>query len=197
MTFISATVILFLVMDPLGGIPLFMTSLANVDPAKRPIVILRECGIAFLVLLLFLLFGERFMSVLQLSNTSMGMAGGIILFLIALRILFPIRGSGVFGDVPDGEPFIVPLAIPLIAGPSAIATVMLLASRYPLRLVEWVLALILATLVSTAILALGSRITRLLGKRGVSALERLMALVLTAIAVEMFLGGIRDFITHL
>lgn len=195
-TFISAVILLFIVMDPLGGIPLFTTVLRNVPELRRPRVILRECLIAFAVLLLFLLCGRRLLSWLQISETSLGISGGIILFLIAIRIIFPTK-EGVFGGLPEGEPFIVPLAVPLIAGPSAVATVLLLVSKAPERLLEWIAALTLAVMVSTILLSLGARITRLLGDKGIMAIERLMGLVLTAISVEMFLNGVRVFVRGL
>ena len=193
MTFISAVILLFIVMDPLGGIPLFTVVLRNVHEGRRLKIILRECAFAYGVLLLFLLCGGVLLEWLQISETSLGIAGGIILFLIAIRIIFPTE-EGIFGGLPDGEPFVVPLAIPLIAGPSAIATVLLLVSRSPDRLGEWVAALTLSVLISTGILALGGRITRLLGDRGIMAVERLMGLLLTAISVEMFLNGVRVFV---
>lgn len=196
MTFISATILLLLVMDPLGGIPLFMAVLKSVEERKRFKVVLRECGVAFLVLLVFLVFGRPLLQILHLSESSLGIAGGIVLFLIALRIVFPTR-RGIFGDLPEGEPLIVPLAVPLIAGPSSIATVMLLASRWPEQLGEWALALVVSLSIATVILSLGSGIAKLLGERGMMAAERLMGLILTVLAVEMFLGGIKDFVGHL
>jgi MarC family membrane protein len=196
MTFISATILLLLVMDPFGGIPLFLAVLKCVEEKQRIKIVLRECGIAFFVLLVFLLFGQHVLSLLQLTETSLGIASGIILFLIAVRITFPTR-QGVFGDLPEGEPFVVPLAVPLIAGPSAIATVLLLASRWPEHIARWTLALVVSTAVSTLTLSCGGIISKLLGDRGLMALERLMGLLLTAVAVEMLLNGVKDFIHHL
>ena len=196
MTLASAEILLLLVMDPFGGIPLFLAVLKNVEESKRRKIVLRECLLAFLVLLVFLLLGQRLLGLLQLSQTSLGIAGGIVLFLIAIRIIFPTR-QGIFGDLPEGEPFLVPLAIPLIAGPSAIATTLLLVARWPERRLDWFLALVISCAVTTLTLSLGSRIAELLGQRGISALERLMGLILTAVAVEMFLAGVKDFIQHL
>ena len=192
-TFISTTILLFLVMDPLGGIPLFIAALKNVEETRKMRVVMRECLFAFIVLFVFLFFGARIMELLRLSQTSLGIAGGIILFLIAIRITFPSRTQGVFGDLPDVEPFIFPLAIPAIAGPSALATVLLLASRYPARMSEWILALIVSVSASALILVFGNRITRVIGARGVMAFERLAGLILTAVAVEMFLAGAKEF----
>ena len=184
-------ILLLLVMDPFGGIPLFIATLAQVPQSRRGAVILRECGIALLVLLFFMLAGRQVLHVLHLSQASLGISGGIILFLIALKLVFPSRAGA--AEEPEGEPFIVPLAVPLIAGPSAVATVMLLVSRWPERLGEWVLALLAAQAVTTLVLCSGYRIAAWLGPRGMKAIERLTGLLLTALAVEMFLGGVHDF----
>lgn len=196
MTFTSATILLFLVIDPFGSIPLFISALKNVEEGRRLKLVLRECAVAFVVLAAALFAGQKFLDVMQVSQTSLGMAGGIILFIIALRIIFP-PPEGVFGDFPDGEPYIVPLAIPLIAGPSALATVLLLAARQPELLWQWFGALVLAVTLSTIILVLGSRLTKFLGERGVIALERLVGLIITTVAVEMFLNGLKDFVHQL
>ena len=125
---LSATVLLILVTDPFGNVPLVVAALREVPRERRLRVVVRECLIAYLLLLVFLFGGKAFLELMHLSETSVSIAGGVILFLIALRMVFPSPG-GVFGDGGTGEPFIVPLAIPAIAGPSALATVMLLASR--------------------------------------------------------------------
>jgi MarC family membrane protein len=195
-SFTSAVVILLLVMDPIGNIPLFVSVLRHVEPARRVRVILRECLIAFAVLLAFVFFGGAILGVLGLSDSSLTIAGGLILFLIALRMIFR-RPEGVFGDSPGTEPFIVPLAIPAIAGPAAIATVMLLVTRAPQRLLEWCLAVTVATLATAALLMASERITQLAGERALAAFERLMGLILTAIAVEMLLRGIESFVRGL
>lgn len=194
--FTSAVVILLLVIDPLGNIPFFVSLLANVEPARRTAVMLREWTIAFVVLLVFVLSGNALLELLALSDSSLNIAGGVILFLIALRMIFR-RAEGVFGDVTAGEPFIVPLAIPAIAGPSAIATVILFVSRAPHRMLEWIAALSGAMLLALVALLFAERISRLVGERGLAALERLMGLILTTIAVEMLLRGIEGFVRQL
>lgn len=196
MSFTSAVVILLLVMDPLGNVPLFVALLRPVEPARRNVVILRECAIAFLVLLVFVFFGNSILSLLGLSGSSLNIAGGLILFLIALRMIFR-RPEGVFGDVISGEPFIVPLAIPSITGPTAIATVILMVSRAPQRMLEWVAAAAIAMLITLTLLLFAERISKLVGERGLLAFERLMGLILTAIAVEMLLQGIESFVRQL
>jgi MarC family membrane protein len=192
-SFTSAVVILVLVMDPVGNIPLFISVLRTVKPARRARVILRECAIAFAVLLAFVFFGGTILGLLGLSDTSLTIAGGVILFLIALRMIFR-HPEGIFGDVAGSEPFIVPLATPAIAGPAAIATVMLLVSRAPQRLPEWCLAVTVAMLMTVVVLTAAERIAKFAGERGLLAFERLMGLVLTAIAVEMLLRGIETFV---
>jgi len=195
-SFASAVVILLLVMDPIGNIPLFVSLLRPVEPARRRRVILRECAIAFAVLLVFVFFGSAILGVLGLSDPSLTIAGGVILFLIALRMIFR-RPEGIFGDTVSGEPFIVPLAIPSIAGPAAIATVMLLASRAPQRLLEWCIAVSVAMLATAVLLVSADRLAKLAGDQGLLAFERLMGLILTAIAVEMLLRGIETFVRGL
>lgn len=196
MDVVSATILLILVMDPFGNMPLVMAVLKNVEPRARPRVVLRECAIAYAVLLAFMFGGHKFMQLLRLSDTALGIAGGLILFLIALRMVFP-HAEGIFGEAGETGTFIVPLAIPAIAGPSALATVLLLVSREPQRVFEWVGALSLATFVSVVVMISAQVISRCIGRRGMIAMERLMGLVLTAIAVEMLLAGIERFINQL
>ena len=195
-TFASATILLILVTDPLGNIPIFISALRNVDRQRRRLVVVREVFIAYVILMLFLFFGDRFLDLMHLSDTSLGIAGGVILFLIALRMIFP-HPDGVFGTDDEHEPFIVPLAIPLLAGPSALATVMLLASRQPTKIMEWMGALTIAMLLCAVVLSFAGQIQRWVGERVVTAFERLMGLILTAIAVEMLLKGIQDFMKSL
>lgn len=195
-SFVSAVVILLLVMDPIGNIPLFVSALRQVEAPRRAQVILRECAIALAVLLAFVFFGGTLLGILGLSDPSLTIAGGLILFLIALRMIFR-HPEGVFGESAGGEPFIVPLATPAIAGPAAIATVMLLVSRAPERVLEWCIAVTVALLVSAGVLTAAERIAKLAGERGLLAFERLMGLILTAIAVEMLLRGIETFVRGL
>ncbi|MEP6943761.1 MAG: MarC family protein [Betaproteobacteria bacterium] len=190
----SAAILLLLVMDPFGNVPLVVSIMRAVPRERRVLVVLRECIIAYVLLLVFLFGGHAFLTLMRLSETSLSIAGGVILFLIALRMVFSRPSESVFGDTTAGEPLIVPLAIPAIAGPSAMATVMLMASREPERLGTWVGALTAAMLVTTLVLLAADRLQRALGERVVRAFERLMGLVLTAVAVEMLLGGIRTFV---
>jgi small neutral amino acid transporter SnatA (MarC family) len=192
----SATILLILVIDPFGNVPLVVAALKNVTPERRVRVVVRECMAAYVILVAFMLGGRTFLQWLHLSEQSLTIAGGIILFLIALRMVFR-HPDGIFGDPPGGEPFLVPLAIPSIAGPSALATVMLMASRDPARIGSWLVALTVAMAATTVVLALADRLQRWLGERAVIAFERLMGLVLTALAVEMLLSGVRSFAGNL
>ena len=183
-TFASATILLLLITDPFGNIPVFANALRHVPPARRPWVILRENLIAFGLLLAFMFVGQRFLQLMGLRETSLQMAGGVVLFLIALRMIFPPPAHAQEPEL-QAEPLIVPLAIPAIAGPSALATVILLVSRAPERRWEWIGALALTMAISAVVLLLAERIQRLLGERFVMAMERLMGLILVAVAVEM------------
>jgi MarC family membrane protein len=192
----SAAILLLLVIDPFGNVPIVIAALANVRPERRVRVVLRECAAAFVILLGFMLGGRVFLQWMQLSEVSLAIAGGIILFLIALRMVFH-HPEGVFGDPPGAEPFVVPLAIPAIAGPSALATVMLMVSRDPSHRLAWVAALTIAMTVTTVVLLAAHRLQRALGERGMVAVERLMGLVLTALAVQMLLDGVRTYVLAL
>jgi MarC family membrane protein len=190
--FASALILLLLVLDPLGSLPVFIPIMRGVAAERRRRVALREVLIAFAVLAMFMIAGESFLSLMRLSERSLEVAGGVILLIIAIRMIFGSEG-GPYG-VPDGrEPFIFPLAVPLLAGPSAMATVLLLASRQPERMGTWIGALACAMGVSGAVLLLCDRIRRWIGDSMVAALEKLMGLVLTAIAVEMILAGLKRY----
>jgi small neutral amino acid transporter SnatA (MarC family) len=193
---VAATVLLILVTDPFGNVPLAVAALRNVPRERRTRVVLRECLIAYGLLLAFLFGGRSFLALMQLSEASLSIAGGVILFLIALRMVFS-HPEGVFGDAARGEPFVVPLAIPAIAGPSALATVMLLASRHPASLATLVAALSIAMVVMLVVLlASGARAARRrrARRRRDGAAD---GLVLTALAVEMLLSGLRTFVAQL
>lgn len=195
--FFQSFIILLLVTDPFGNVPLFASALAHVPAERRGRVIVRECTIAFLLLLLFMFFGRHFLTALQLSDIALRIGGGVILFLIALRMVFPQPG-GVFGDVESAhEPFIVPLAIPALAGPSALVTVLLFSSNSATETLLHVAVLSLVAVVWLIVLLSAERMQRALGPRVMTAFERLMGLILTAMAVEMLLAGIREYVKSL
>jgi len=192
-SFLSALVLLLLVLDPFGSLPIFISVLRPVAPARRARVAVREVVIAFGVLAAFMVAGQGFLQLMRLSERSLEVAGGVILLIIAMRMIFA-SGAEVYASGAEGrEPFIFPLAVPLLAGPSAMATVLLLASRQPAQLWTWFGALTVAMAVVGAVLLLADRIRRLLGASMVAALEKLMGLVLTAVAVEMILAGLKRY----
>jgi MarC family membrane protein len=191
-SFLSAFLLLLLVCDPIGNIPIFVAALQDVAPARRARIILRECFIAFLVLSVAVFVGRPFLQALGLSDVSLQIGGAVVLMLVALRMVFP-TGEGIYGQQPSGEPFIVPLAVPALAGPSALATVLLFVSREPERWPEWIAAIAGVMAVSALVLSFSGRLLALLGERVTLAFVRLMGLVLAAIAVELMLRGIRTF----
>jgi multiple antibiotic resistance protein len=193
MSVFSAIVLLILVMDPIGNIPFFLLALKNVEQKRQQRIILRELSIALCVLVVFLLAGQYVLHVLHISEPSLTISGGIILFLISIRMIFPSK-NGMLEDSLNGEPFIVPLAIPYLAGPAAMAAVMFIANRDPDRWPEWLLALIIACVFSGLILYFASALSRYLGTRGIIAIERLMGMILVTISVQMLMTGISKFL---
>jgi len=192
MTILSAATLLFLILDPLGNVPVFLSLLRRLPAKRQRIVMARELLIALVVLMLFLWAGKYALEVVHLRQESVAIAGGIVLFLIGIRMIFP-PPQGLMGETPDGEPFIVPLAIPLVAGPSGMAAVILMGSNEPERLGEWSLALLLAWGATSAILFSSTYIYRLLGARALTAMERLMGMLLVAISVQMLLDGVSSY----
>ncbi|MGL5370363.1 MAG: YhgN family NAAT transporter [Plesiomonas shigelloides] len=192
MEMMSAAVLLFLIMDPLGNLPVFMSVLRHLEPKRRRFVLLRELLIALLVMMLFLFAGDHLLSFLNVREETVSISGGIILFLIAIRMIFPKPG-GVTGLKPGEEPFLVPLAIPLVAGPSVLAALLLLAKQHPGENMTLVLALLLSWGLSVLILLSSEVLNRWLGTKGLDAMERLMGLILVMISTQMFLDGIARY----
>jgi len=191
MSVFSAAALFFIVFDPLGNMPLFMCVLKSVDRRLHFKIIARELIMALIILIIFLFAGRHILTLLGISQSSLGIAGGIILFMIAIKMVF--SGSDkIFTNMADGIPFLVPLAIPMIAGPSAIATAILLMAKEPERWAEWLLALVLGWLGCGVILIFSGRLGEWIGEKLLKAAERLMGMILTAVAVEMFVVGIRD-----
>jgi small neutral amino acid transporter SnatA (MarC family) len=194
MTIVSACITLFLVLDAPGNVPFFLSILKDVPPKRRRWVMIRELLIALGVLVAFLLGGRELLSVMQLRQEAISIGGGVVLFLIAIKMVFPPKDGGIFGAAGPGEPFIVPLAIPGVAGPSAMATLLLLTSAQPGREVEWGLALLVAWL-ATAVILLGSTwLFKLLGESVRAAMERVMGMLLIALAAQMILGGVEAYL---
>ena len=193
MTIASAAVLLFLILDPLGNIPIFLSVLKPLPPTRQRIVVARELLIALIVLMAFLWGGKYALEVMHLRQESVSIAGGIVLFLIGLRMIFP-PPEGLMGELPDGEPFIVPLAIPMVAGPSGMAAVMLMGSNEPERMGAWSLALLVAWAATALILFSATYLYKWLGASVLTAIERLMGMIVVALSVQMFLDGIAAYL---
>lgn len=189
----TAATLLFLTMDPLGNIPIFLSVLDKVAPERRTRVVIRELFLALIILLLFLYFGRNILTTMHLSQESIQVAGGIILFLIALKMVFPVARSAQIEEELHGEPLLVPLAIPMVAGPSAIATLLIISNDEPSRMLDWTIAVVIAWAASSMILLPANKLKKVLGRRGLIATERLMGMLLVAISVQMLLDGIAGF----
>ena len=194
MELFSAVFTLFLIMDPLGNIPVFLSVLKDVPPERRRAILVRELLIALAVVLVFLFFGPFLLSLASIKQTSLSIAGGIVLLIISMHMIFPPAQQDGFSANPGGEPFIVPLAVPLVAGPSTISMVMILAGREPANLGLLTVAVVTAWLVNSLILFLYEPVGRLLGKRGLMAMERLMGMILVTVAVQMLLEGVQAYL---
>jgi multiple antibiotic resistance protein len=186
---------LFLLMDSIGNIPLFITLLKNTDPKKHTRIIFRELLIALFVIICFYFIGDELMDFLKIGKDTIQIAGGIILFLICLKMIFPPPQTKEDSQKNVEEPYIVPLAIPLVAGPSVLAAVMIYADQETNNLLM-IGAILLAWIGTLIILLLASKLKKILGWRGICALERLMGLILALISIEMFLSGVKDFLLH-
>jgi multiple antibiotic resistance protein len=191
MSTLSAAMLLFLVLDPLGNIPLYVILLKDTPARRRPWVIVRELLIALAVLVVMMFAGRYLLAALAISQPALRIAGGLILLIIALMMVFGDPAK-VTPAVMQGEPLIVPLAIPAVAGPSAMSTVILLMAQEPQMWPQWLAALGGAWLASGILLLLSSPLGRLLGSRGLSALQSLMGMLLTTVAVNMFIDGVRE-----
>jgi multiple antibiotic resistance protein len=192
MSVLSATILLVLIMNPLGNLPFFLSTLKLVDPKRHAHIIVRETFFAYLLLVVFMLFGQIFLRSIQITEQAMGISGGIILFIIAIRMIFPEEADQSEKQL-TGEPFFVPLAIPMTAGPGALTTVMLFSTTQPEKKFVWILAITAAAIVVGTVLLGGRYLSKYLGDRGLLALEKLSGMMLTAMAVQMFLSGINDY----
>jgi MarC family membrane protein len=193
MTLLSAAVLLFFVMDPLGNVPLFLTALRNVDPARIRKIIVRELLIALAVMVVFLFLGRYILELLHVSSAALTAGGGFILLLIALRMIFPTSERSLREEIRE-EPFIVPLAVPYTAGPGLLATELLFMTREPHRWPIWLGAVALAWLASAIILYFSSHLRTILGERGLTAVERLMGMLLVVVGVEMLMAGVVQYL---
>jgi multiple antibiotic resistance protein len=192
---VSLGLTLFLVMDPLGNVPVFLACLRGVDDRRKLRVVVRESLFALFILLAFLFFGPTLTRILHIGSEALWISGGVLLFIISLGMIFPRHSFPTPLDHPvEEEPFIVPLATPLIAGPSCIATLMVFASRQPQQIWLYAAILVAAWIPTALILMASAPLSRLLGPRGLAACERLMGMILTVIAVQMLLDGVQEFL---
>jgi multiple antibiotic resistance protein len=191
MDLLALAVTLFLVLDPFGNAAIFHAALAKIPESRRRRVLARELIFALVILLGFLFVGKYLLVFLGVRPATLSISGGILLFLIALGMVFPTRSM--LGEAGDEEPFIVPLAVPLIAGPSSIALILLTATKHPLEIGSIALAVSAAWLASAVILYFSPLLLRLLGTKGTRALERLMGLLLILVSVQMFLDGVSTY----
>lgn len=191
-SFISSVITLALVMDGFGNIPLFIAALKKVAPERRKIVLFRELGIALLIMVAFLFLGKWFLKAFGIHEYSLSIAGGIILFIISVKLVFGGEEE-TKSDPKEDEPFVVPLAIPLVAGPAALSMVMITAAQQSNKFIT-LGAVIVASLINSAILMASFPISNLLGKRGLTAIERLTGMILILMSVDMVMGGISTFI---
>lgn len=186
----SAAVLLFFLMDPLGNIPVLLTVLKDIDVKRQRKIIAREMIIALGILIIFLFAGKPLLNFLHLQQEAVTISGGIILLIIGLRMIFP-KPEGIMGHQPGGEPFLVPIAIPLIAGPSILAMLILMTQSNPGNMTNWFFALLVAWAATAGILMAAPFLLRFLKHRGLTALERLMGMILVMMAVQMLINGFR------
>ena len=191
MTVLAAIFLLIIIMDPIGNVPVFLSILKNIPLERRKKIIIRELIIAFAILLFFMFVGRFLLQLLQIEQSSLGIAGGIILFIIAIRMIFP-GTKPMFTHNEEAEPLVVPLAIPMLAGPSAIAAVILLMAQEPGRWIEWVFVVFVASLISGIILISSEALGSKLGNRALIAIERLMGIFLIMVSVDFILDGIKQ-----
>ena len=190
----AAVITLLLIMDPIGNIPPFLSILKVVPPERRRLVLMREIVLAYGVLLSFLFLGRYLLRFLSLDRETLSIAGGIVLFLIALRMIFPREGPSVIGEPLEGEPFLVPLAIPLFTGPSTLAALLLLQQQSPGDTVPLLIAVTIAWAIGGGILLSSTFFYRVLRERGLIAIERLMGMLLVMVAVQMLVNGLKTLL---
>lgn len=190
---ISSTILLLLIMDPLGNLPIFMSVLKNLEAKRQKYVLIRELLIALFIMIIFLFAGEKILIHLNLRTETVSISGGIILFLISIKMIFPEQEKN-NNNISSEEPFLVPLAIPLVAGPSLLATLMLLSHQYQNNIIKLIIPLFIAWLLTAIILLLSGLFLKILGNKGINVLERLMGLILIMLATQMFLDGTRNYL---
>ncbi|WP_170332951.1 MarC family protein [Ruegeria arenilitoris] len=196
--FITAFTTLFVVIDPFGTAPIFVALTQDMDAATRRRVALRTCLTASGILIAFAAFGEAVLGFVGISMEAFKVAGGALLFLTALDMLFERRTKRREDRVEEEEhpdPSVFPLAIPLVAGPGSIATIILLAGEHPgIQGIAAASAVMLAVMAVVLLFFLsGGLIARFLGKTGLNVLTRLLGMLLAALSVQFILDGLKAF----
>ncbi len=193
MDIFAVAVTMLLILDPLGNLPIFVSILRRIPPERRRIVLIRELLFSLIILMVFLFLGEHILSFLSIDQDTVSISGGIILFIIGLRMIFPTNGD--ITGMPEGqEPFIVPMAIPLIAGPSILAVMILVSQQYPGEMGSLVISVLIAWGITSVVLFSYKFCIRVFGERGLTAMERLMGMMLLMISVQMFINGLKPFL---
>lgn len=195
MDIISTAILLLFILDPFGNVPLLVTILKDVDESKKMPIIIRELLIGLAILILFLFFGENILNIFGLEQQAITIAGGIIFFIISLKMIFPDpNGKGIFTTNNKDDLLIVPIAMPMISGPGAIATVILLAKSHPNQIGSVLASILLAWAITSIILILSPQLSKILKQKGLTAMERLMGMLLLMMSVEMFIKGVRELV---
>lgn len=191
----STAILIFFILDPFGNVPLLLSILKSVDKRKHSKIIIREMLIGLLILVIFLFFGEQFLSLFHLETQAITIAGGIIFFVISLKMIFPNPGGGdLFATSKDDEPLVVPIAVPMIAGPAALATLLVLAKTNADHSGALFISLLLAWALCAIVLLFSPYLYQILKEKGLTALERLMGMLLLIMSVQMFIDGIRSLL---
>lgn len=188
MTLFSMAFSLFLLMDAVGNVPIFLSILKEIDPKRQRFIIFRELIIALFIILAFYFIGDVLLGFLSISQHAVLISGGIILFIIGIKLVFPNKDKS--GDWQQGgEPFLVPLAVPLVSGPAVLAAVTLYSHK---QIPVWTCigAICIAWVATMITLLCAIPLKKVLGDRGLAACERFTGLLLIMIAVQMFLNGI-------
>jgi multiple antibiotic resistance protein len=189
----SAAVLLFLLMDPIGNIPILLAVLKGIDLKRQRTIIIRELLIALGILVFFIFTGRPLLNFMHLQKEAVTIAGGIILLIIGLRMIFP-KPEGVMGQTPGGEPFLVPIAIPMVAGPSVLSMLILMTQGGPGNRMSLLLSLVIAWVMSFLIMLVAPALIKVLKERGLIALERFMGMILVMMAVQMLLDGFKEIL---
>ncbi|WP_367670612.1 YhgN family NAAT transporter [Sodalis-like secondary symbiont of Drepanosiphum platanoidis] len=190
---ISDIIFLLLIIDPLGNLPIFINILKNINYKRRFFIIIREMIFSLFIMFIFLFFGEKILFFLNLKNYVVSISGGIILFLIALKMIF-LENKDKSIIKKNNEPFLVPIAIPLISGPSILSSLIIFSHNYSNNIKYVIFILFISWLIALIILLISNYLIKFLGKQGMIAIERIMGLILIMISIQMILNGIKSYL---